>query len=95
MNEIPVSILSDCEDILYELSQHQLLIESAIQRLDWVYSDSSDKVRKELSDIGYFLNSYRDLEIRGKLAIVIKKIDKAKSQSIQGRLETLFNETNY
>ena len=87
-----MSILTDCEDILYVLSQHQLLIESAIQKLDWMYSDSSDKVRKELSDLGYFLNSYRDIEIREKLATVIEKIGKAKRHSIQGSLDALFYE---
>lgn len=92
MDENPVSILTDCEDILYVLSQHQLLIDAAIQRLDWMFSGCSDKVRKELSDVGYFLNAYSDIEVREKLATVLEKIDKAKSQSIQGRLESLFNQ---
>jgi hypothetical protein len=92
MNETPVSILNDCQDVLYEISQHQLLIESATQKLDWMFSDCSDKVRAELSDIAYFLTSYRDVEVRIKLATVIDKIDKAQKQSIQGRLESLFNE---
>ena len=92
MNAIPIDLLSDCEDVLYEISQHQLLIESAIQKLEWMYMDSSDKVRNELSDVGYFLNAYRDIEVREKLATVLGKIDKAKKQSIQGSLERLLGE---
>lgn len=92
MDENPVSILNDCQDALYEISRHQLLIESAIQKLDWMFSGCSDKVRAELSDISYFLTSYRDVEVRGKLATVIEKIDKAQKQSVQGRLENIFNQ---
>jgi hypothetical protein len=92
MDENPVSVLNDCQDVLYEISQHQLLIDSAIQKLDWMYSGCSDKVRKELSDVGYFLNSYTDIKIREKLATVIEKIGKAERHSIQGSLESLYYE---
>jgi hypothetical protein len=92
MNQDEIVSLTDCEDVLYVLSQHQLLIDSAIQRLDWMYMDCSEKTREELSDLGYFLNAYRDIEVREKLKSVIEAIGNAKSQSIYGKLENLFNQ---
>jgi hypothetical protein len=89
MNYEEIISLTDCEDILYELSQHQLLLDVARQKFDWLYGDCSEKVRKELSDIGYFMDSYRDVDVRGKLATVIEAISKAKKQSVQGSLDRL------
>ena len=80
MNQDEIIPLADCEDVLYELSQHQLLIDSAIQRLDWLYMDCNEKVRKELSDIGYFLNSYRDVEVREKIRKILASLEQVKAQ---------------
>ena len=92
MKQDEIISLTDCEDALYVLSQHQLLIDSAIQKIDSMYMDCSEKIRKELSDLGYFLNAYRDIEVREKLATIIEAIGNAKSQSIYGKLENLFNQ---
>lgn len=80
MNQDEIISLTDCEDVLYELSQHQLLIDSAIERLDWMYMNCSEKVRKELNDIGYFLNSYRDVEVREKISKILASLEQVKTQ---------------